>query len=155
MIGEFASTLFGVEMRALYDVDRELGNTILRDIMDDREKRTPVPMTRTDLCNFAAEHRYPANRASSAWKELRWADGLPKDDPYPRIRYIGPPPERNRPATVDLWSVYERLKETDISQLMWGRPLDPEHTDKSAYFLAHVVNEKLLPDEPLEFRNLD
>lgn len=154
-IGDFTSRIFGIEVQAVYDIGQELGDAMLRQVIDDQEKRNPEPTTRTAVCNFAAAHSYPYNRATSAWKELRWAHELPPEDPYPRIRYIGSPPERNRPVVVDLWSVYERFKESGISQLTWGRPLDTGYDDRSAHFLAHLINERLEPEDPLEFKRLD
>src|SRR5262245_42420679 len=98
-IGDFASYMFGVEMQSVH-TDRDLVRTPGNVVDNHDDDRDPVPIRRRDVDDFAAEHHYPASRASSAWKELRWAHELPHEDPHPRIRYIGSPPARNQRISV-------------------------------------------------------
>src|ERR1051326_6196836 len=63
-LGEVA-TAFGVEMRAVRSVERELGEVALSE--SEREEPTPVPMRQKDFKAFAAEHGFGDSMAYNAW----------------------------------------------------------------------------------------
>lgn len=152
-IGDFANRMFGVEMRPVRSVESKLGELGLTAV-EQEDQREPVPFTRTAALRFAEEYGYTLSRATHVWGELRGLDGRP-DDSYPKLRYVGRPPESTRsPAVIDLWSVYERLKETGVTQAVWGGTVRRDRDDKTAHFLADVVNTLLPIDEPFPFKKI-
>jgi hypothetical protein len=131
-----------------------------------------VPATKSDFRDFAAEHRYTDPRATRTWWAIvdtaEWrqprARSYRQHDPLPPIKIIDPeafdpgPPNpldmypnyflhsRSEEIVMDLRSVHARLAaDWPMQRKVW----DSHMTLASLGFLAHIVNEKVIPEELL------
>lgn len=145
-IGDFASRMYGVEMRVIDDV-REFGRVAVTNAENaEEEKPEPVPITREDFIAFAVEHDFGRNLAGKAWA---WVERIARGqqdsrdptsriDDLPRIEVLG--------HEADLLTIYahvhaamQRLDEFS------GGP----HRDR---FLIALLNDRLQPERPLPSR---
>jgi hypothetical protein len=142
-IGDFASRVYGVEMRVVADI-RALGQTALTEVETDRPE--PVLATRDDFYTFAHPRGFTNQVAGQAWA---WVERMATDRATRKDRSSkldGLPPIRMHGWSVDLRSVYDHASQAmrQIDVFSGG-----DHRD---YFLVTMVNEVLQPEEPLRDR---
>ena len=139
-IGDFASRMYGVEMRVIHDV-RALGQAALTEVEADRPE--PVPATHDDFLLFAHKRGFSTRVAGHAWA---WVDRMANGRATRKDRSSnldGLPPIRMDGQSVDLRSVYDHASQAmrQIDVFSGG-----DHRDA---FLVTMVNETLQPEEPL------
>lgn len=144
-IGDFANRMYGVEMREVRGVERELGGMTLAEV--ERADPAPVPMRQKDFKAFAAERGIGESIAYSAWHWVLWEKrqqetGKRQESPAIVVTLSG------ARQLVELTSLYAYLRQTFKTH---------ERTSASARqeaFLVALLNETLQPSEPLASERL-
>lgn len=120
----------------------------------------PIPVAKADFWAFAAEHGYSKQRATLAWS-LATRGNLDKYGAHlPLVRFldgVSDDPDvlvSREDRIVDLRSVHERFVASEGRPLAWGGDHTPDRPNRSIDFLAHLVNEKLRPEEPVAVQRL-
>ena len=147
-IGDFASRMFGVEVRQVHNVAQELGV----DHTEIEHQEEPVVLDRDHLRKWVRRHGYSEGKwrkvcvtieTSEAWGTGR--DGAESLDPHPDIVIIDPEYD------IDLRSVYRRLARTQMSTRAWRTPGLEYPTQEVVKIMVEYVNDQLQPEEPLNF----
>jgi hypothetical protein len=160
-VGEFASRMFGVEMRPLHRIERELGGLAVAETGE--EAPEPVPATKEYFRTWAAENGYTSMRACRSWNYLFYTtNSLQPGIPAWRRESMKPVPptaelrwlceyhtfdndiEKN---VIDLRKVRDFLVATGLDPRVWIRG----NRDHVA-FLVDLVNSTVQPEEPLQMR---
>lgn len=105
-----------------------------------------VQATQETYREFAVKHGYTKQMADLTWNMGRFTThyGAYKDspewpDPYPKLRYLD-----DITDILDLRSAHKRLVASDQSPNAWSKG-----TRNKVRFLAHIVNERVQPEELL------
>lgn len=120
-IGDFASRMFGVEMRQIEHINRDLTENDLVAEEQGEEALPPVPMTLEEMTEFAISHDGSKVLARNAWNSLWSAHGSYHNEEcdLPDIDFIQSEKEFDV-TSVDLRSVYNRLWATEVNPLLLG-----------------------------------
>lgn len=142
-IGEFASRMYGVEMRQVHRVEQLLGGVALDD--GETAKSEPIPATHIDFRDFADARGLSASMAGRVW---RWVERTARgnldefDDPtycivdeLPRVEMLG--------TQVDVQTLYAHVLEAMRRvELVTGSEM------RDAFLIA-FLNETLQPSTRL------
>lgn len=122
----------------------------------------PVPATRAEFRAFATEHGYSDMRARKAWNVAVAAGERPEgsSSTLPLVEFLDGFDESvihvsSDERIIDLRSVYDRFVASRMAPIAWGGDLDYSRPNLSIDFLAHIVNEKVQPEEPIRVRRKD
>ncbi len=146
-VAMFASTAMGgaVELHPLYGAT--LGEALEQAplVAEQARERTPVQATSTLFQEFGESRQYPSRRAGRAWDAVTTTFNTPQrtGDPYPPLQKATFETEQGPRPGIDLWSVYDRLKISELSGAAWGLRVREGEPDNIAHFLAHLVHTKL------------
>lgn len=141
-LGEFAARMFGVEMRQVQSVERELGR-VLESLVQAEAEPEQIFLTKEEFRSWGAEHGYAEKRADLAYRATIRTGRSPREDGFPKVDVLQ---EDDINRAVDLRGIHRRLIATKM-----------EHHDDAwrsatageVNFLAHLVNDYAQPDELL------
>lgn len=151
-LGEFASRMFGVEMRPLHDIERDLGKVVLApDTSEPEPEPVLIDSDRTD--EWFALQGYSKIRRTKMFDAIGSTGYSEESDPQSDLRYIGELSSSRRPRDLDLRSVYERLRRTSMSSKAWRAFGGKNPSTSTMKIMVEYINWAVEPDEPLDFAN--
>ena len=151
-IGEFASRMFGVEMRPVHNVQRELGGAAVVAEAAEPEPE-PIRVDRDRAFKWAKRQHYSEPKMRHVLNVFNLTkNDYAEYDPTPDLCHDGT--ENDDPdgwrGYPDLRSVYERLRRTNMSSQAWrvlpGYKVDIKHpTEQEMRVMVDYINWAVEP----------
>jgi hypothetical protein len=144
-IGQFASRVFGAEMREVRNVEHELGGMALANV--EAEQPAPLLVNSDDFQGFAREHGFSRSLATRTWDWFRVTGQI---HPLGRNHDLPPyavfDPTGSHLQAIELGALYDHLYPAINSR---GRFAGSKLQDD---LLTTMVNEWLQPARPVPSR---
>lgn len=112
-----------------------------------------VPTLREDFLAFAEAQGYTRRQGFAAWNATRFTAIFVKDE-NPPVVFVDAIDEYRAGDILDLESVHRRLVASKLSRKAWVKAGSHNASPSTVSFLAHLVNERVQPDEPLPVRDM-